>query len=76
MLLPELLRRRKNATLEICNNGKIDVFVAVAARIQTFVTGYKWKTSGWYTVAVGKCATVYDEEYDVVARTPRSPARA
>ena len=75
LLLPELASAQ-NATLEICNNGKIDVFVAVAARIQTFVTGYKWKTRGWYTVAVGKCATVYDEEYDEAGPyTPQSGAR-
>ena len=57
LLLPEIARAQ-NASLEICNNGKLDLFVAVAARIQTFITGYKWSTKGWYTGAVGKCATV------------------
>ncbi|HMI57774.1 MAG TPA: DUF1036 domain-containing protein, partial [Gemmatimonadaceae bacterium] len=75
LLLPDIARAQ-SASLEICNNGQIDVFVAVAARIQTFITGYKWKTRGWYTVAVGKCATVYDEDFDEAGPyTPQSGAR-
>ncbi|MDQ2766278.1 MAG: DUF1036 domain-containing protein [Gemmatimonadota bacterium] len=75
LLLPDIARAQ-DASLEICNNGQLDVFVAVAARIQTFITGYKWQTKGWYTVAVGKCATVYDEDYDAAGPyTPQSGAR-
>ncbi len=66
----------QDATLEICNNGRLDIEVAVAARIQTFITGYKWSTRGWYSVAAGKCATVYDEDYDAAGPyTPQSGAR-
>ena len=66
----------QDASLEICNNGRADVDVAVAARIQSFITGYTWKTSGWYTVAAGTCATVYDEDYDAAGPyTPQSGAR-
>jgi hypothetical protein len=75
LLLPHAASAQ-NASLEICNNGKLDLHVAVAARIQTFITGYKWRTQGWYTAAPGKCATVYDEEYDAAGPyTPQSAAR-
>jgi hypothetical protein len=75
LLLP-VIARAQSASLEICNNGKLDLYVAVAARIQTFITGYKWSTKGWYTVAVGKCETVYDEDYDAAGPyTPQSGAR-
>ena len=66
----------QNATLEICNNGPIPVYVAYAARIQLFITGYKWKTTGWYIVAAGTCGVVYDESYDDAGPyTPQSGAR-
>jgi hypothetical protein len=66
----------QEATLEICNNGRLDIDVALAARIQSFVTGYTWKTIGWYTVAAGTCGTVYDEDYDEAGPyTPQSGAR-
>ena len=75
MLLPRIASAQ-DASLEICNNGRADVDVAVAARIQSFITGYTWKTSGWYTVAAGTCATVYDEDYDAAGPyTPQSGAR-
>jgi hypothetical protein len=75
MLLP-CIASAQDASLEICNNGRADVDVAVAARIQSFITGYTWKTSGWYTVAAGTCATVYDEDYDAAGPyTPQSGAR-
>ena len=66
----------QEAKLEICNNGRLDIDVAVAARIQSFITGYTWKTRGWYTVAAGTCATVYEEDYDDAGPyTPQSGAR-
>jgi hypothetical protein len=66
----------QEATLEICNNGRLDIDVAVAARIQSFITGYTWKTRGWYTVTAGTCGTVYDEDYDDAGPyTPQSGAR-
>ena len=66
----------QNATLEICNNAKISVNVAYAARIQLFITGYKWKTAGWFVVDAGECAVVYDEDYDDAGPyTPQSGAR-
>jgi hypothetical protein len=66
----------QNATLEICNNAKISVNVAYAARIQLFITGYKWKTAGWFVVDPGECAVVYDEDYDDAGPyTPQSGAR-
>lgn len=75
LLLP-CMASAQEATLEICNNGRLDLDVAVAARIQSFVTGYTWKTRGWYTVAAGACATVYDEDYDDAGPyTPQSGAR-
>ena len=75
LLLPAIASAQ-SATLEICNNGRADIDVAVAARIQSFVTGYTWKTRGWYTVAAGKCETVYDEDYDAAGPyTPQSGAR-
>jgi hypothetical protein len=75
LLLPRTALAQE-ATLEICNNGKLDVDVAVAARIQSFITGYTWKTRGWFTVAAGTCGTVYDEDYDAAGPyTPQSGAR-
>ena len=75
LLLPGIASAQ-SATLEICNNGRLDIDVAVAARIQSFVTGYTWKTRGWYTVAAGTCQTVYDEDYDAAGPyTPQSGAR-
>jgi hypothetical protein len=75
LLLPRIASAQ-DASLEICNNGRADVDVAVAARIQSFITGYTWKTRGWYTVAAGTCATVYDEDYDAAGPyTPQSGAR-
>ena len=75
LLLPAI-GSAQSATLEICNNGRLDIDVAVAARIQSFVTGYTWKTRGWYTVAAGTCQTVYDEDYDEAGPyTPQSGAR-
>jgi hypothetical protein len=66
----------QNATLEICNNAKITLNVAYAARIQLFITGYRWQTSGWYVVEAGQCKTVYDEDYDDAGPyTPQSGAR-
>ena len=66
----------QSASLEICNDGRLDVDVAVAARIQLFITGYRWKTTGWYTVAAGTCEVVYDEDYDDAGPyTPQSGAR-
>ena len=66
----------QSATLEICNNGRLDIDVAVAARIQSFITGYTWKTRGWFTVVAGTCGTVYDEDYDDAGPyTPQSSAR-
>jgi Protein of unknown function (DUF1036) len=75
LLLPGVASAQ-SAKLEICNDGRLDVFVAVAARIQTFITGYKWKTQGWYTVKAGECQIVYDEDYDAAGPyTPQSGAR-
>ena len=75
LLLPAI-GSAQSATLEVCNNGRLDVDVAVAARIQSFITGYTWKTRGWYTVAAGTCAPVYDEDYDDAGPyTPQSGAR-
>lgn len=75
LLLPGIASAQE-ASLEICNNGRLDVDVAVAARIQSFITGYTWKTRGWYTVTAGTCATVYDEDYDDAGPyTPQSGAR-
>jgi hypothetical protein len=75
LLLPAVAWAQ-SATLEICNNGRADIDVAVAARIQSFITGYTWKTRGWYTVTAGSCATVYDEDYDEAGPyTPQSGAR-
>ena len=66
----------QSAKLEICNNGSLDVDIAVAARIQSFVTGYTWKTRGWFTVNSGTCSIVYDEDYDEAGPyTPQSGAR-
>lgn len=75
LLLPGIASAQ-SAKLEICNNGRLDIDVAVAARIQSFITGYTWKTRGWYTVASGTCETVYDEDYDDAGPyTPQSGAR-
>jgi uncharacterized protein DUF1036 len=75
LLLPGIALAQ-DASLEVCNNGRADVDVAVAARIQSFITGYTWKTRGWYTVAAGTCATVYDEDFDDAGPyTPQSMAR-
>jgi uncharacterized protein DUF1036 len=66
----------QDATLEICNNAKITVNVAYAARIQLPITGYRWQTSGWYVVNAGECKVVYDEDYDDAGPfTPQSGAR-
>ncbi len=75
LMLPAIASAQ-NATLEICNNGRLDIVIAVAARIQKFITGYKWTTQGWFTAAAGQCTTVYDEEYDAAGPyTPQSGAR-
>jgi hypothetical protein len=75
LLLPKFASAQ-SAKLEICNDGRLDIDVAVAARIQTFITGYRWKTTGWYTVAAGTCGVVYDEDYDDAGPyTPQSGAR-
>jgi len=75
MLLPGIASAQ-SAKLEICNEGRLDIDVAVAARIQYVITGYRWKTRGWYTVAAGTCAVVYDEDYDAAGPyTPQSGAR-
>ena len=76
MLSVPAIASAQNATLEICNNAKIPVTVAYAARIQLFITGYRWKTAGWFVVEAGQCEVVYDEDYDdAVPYTPLSGAR-
>ena len=66
----------QTASLEICNNGQKEIDVAVAARIQLFITGYKWKSTGWYAVPARDCAVVYSEDYDEAGPiTPQSGAR-
>ncbi len=73
--LPAILSAQE-ATLEICNKGPIAINVAYAARIQLFITGYRWETSGWYAVDPGACKVVYDEDYaDAGPITPQSGAR-
>lgn len=73
--LPATLAAQR-ASLEICNHGPIPVDVAYAARIQLFITGYRWATSGWWLVKPGACTTVYDESYDEAGPiTPQSGAR-
>jgi hypothetical protein len=75
LLIPSI-SSAQSATLEICNNAKIPVNVAYAARIQLFITGYRWQTSGWYVVDAGECKVVYDEDYDDAGPyTPQSGAR-
>jgi hypothetical protein len=75
LLIPGMASAQE-AKLEICSNGRLDIDVAVAARIQSFITGYTWKTRGWYTVAAGACATVYEEDFDAAGPyTPQSGAR-
>jgi len=64
------------ASLKICNQGQHSIDVAVAARIQHFITGYYWKESGWYTVRGGDCGVVYSEDFDSAGLiTPQSGAR-
>jgi hypothetical protein len=76
ILFSPAIASAQTATLEICNNGRLDVDVAVAARIQLFITGYRWKSTGWYTVPAGGCAVVYDEDFDAAGPyTPQSGAR-
>lgn len=76
MLFLPAIGSAQDATLEVCNNGPVTVNVAYAARIQLFITGYKWKTTGWYVVDPGKCGVVYDEDYgDAGPYTPQSGAR-
>jgi hypothetical protein len=76
MFLLPAIGSAQSATLEICNNARIPVNVAYAARIQLFITGYKWKTTGWYVVDAGECKVVYDEDYDDAGPyTPQSGAR-
>ena len=42
----------------------------------SFITGYRWETSGWYLVDAGACKLVYDESYDGAGPiTPQSGAR-
>ena len=66
----------QDASLEICNKGPVQIRVAYAARIQLFLTGYRWDTRGWYTVDAGACTVVYDEDYgDAGPFTPQSGAR-
>ena len=66
----------QGATLEICNKGPVQISVAYAARIQLFITGYRWETSGFYTVDAGACEVVYDKDYDDAGPiTPQSGAR-
>jgi hypothetical protein len=73
--LPATLTAQR-ASLEFCNHGKIAINVAYAARIQLFLTGYRWETSGWYPVDPGACKVVYDESYDEAGPiTPQSGAR-
>jgi hypothetical protein len=65
----------QSASLEICNNGRLEIDVAVAARIQYILTGYRWKSSGWYAVPARSCAVVYSEDYDAAGPiTPQSEA--
>src|SRR4051812_21326050 len=71
-----LILSAQSARLEVCNKGPIPVNVAYAARIQLFITGYRWETSGWYPVDPGACTVVYDEDYsDAGPFTPQSGAR-
>ncbi len=66
----------QNATLTVCNKGPLPINIAYAARIQLFITGYRWETSGWYVVDAGACKLVYDESYDDAGPiTPQSGAR-
>lgn len=66
----------QTATLTICNKGPVTIDVAYAARIQLFITGYRWETRGWYLVKAGACEVVYDEDYDDAGPfTPQSGAR-
>ena len=66
----------ETASLEICNNGRKEIDIAVAARIQYVITGYRWKSSGWYAVPARSCAVVYSEDYDEAGPfTPQSGAR-
>jgi hypothetical protein len=75
LLLPGIASAQ-SAKLEICNDGRLDIHVSVAARIQTLITGYKWTTKGWYSVPAGQCTIVYDEDYDAAGPyTPQSAAR-
>jgi hypothetical protein len=65
----------QTASLEICNNSRLEIDVAVAARIQYILTGYRWKSSGWYPVAAHSCQVVYAEDYDAAGLiTPQSEA--
>lgn len=76
MLACPAMLSAQNATLEICNKGPIQIRVAYAARIQLFLTGYRWETSGWYAVNPGACTVVYDEDFaDAGPITPQSGAR-
>ncbi len=76
MLAAPAMVSAQNASLEICNNGRFEIDVAVAARVQLFITGYQWKNSGWYQVPARSCAVVYSEEYDAAGPfTPQSGAR-
>jgi len=76
MLAAPAIVSAQNASLEICNNGRFEIDVAVAARVQLFITGYQWKNSGWYQVPARNCTVVYSEEYDAAGPfTPQSGAR-
>jgi hypothetical protein len=39
------------AGVKLCNQGAAEIHVAVASRIQNFLVGYRWETTGWYEVS-------------------------
>ena len=76
ILLSPAVVLAQTASLEICNNGRFEIDVAVAARIQYIITGYRWESSGWHEVPARGCAVVYSEDYDEAGPiTPQSGAR-
>src|SRR5437870_10795375 len=76
LLAPPYLAASGNASLKICNNAAVEIYVAVASRIQLPITGYEWRIRGWYAVPVHGCAVVYSEDYDPAGPiTPQSGAR-
>jgi hypothetical protein len=75
ILLSPAIVPAQSASLEICNNGRYEIDVAIAARVQYVITGYRWKNSGWYVVPAHGCAIVYSEDYDAAGPfTPQSEA--